>query len=63
MSTPFSATMDQLMLGQIALEAAERAERRAHRKKVLCTIGIVAIAMLVGSYLIGTGLLYLMPYE
>jgi hypothetical protein len=61
--TKFSATMDRLMLAQIALDAAEKRQRRARRKKNLATIGIVLIVTLTGAYLVGLGLLYLMPYN
>ena len=61
--TEFSNTMDRLMLGQIALDAAEKTQRRARRKKVFATIGIIAVATLIGSYFVGLGLLHLMPYE
>ena len=56
-----SATMDRLMQAWNELEACEKTGRRARRKKVLATVGIVLVVTFTTAYLVGIGLLHLMP--
>jgi len=63
MTTEFSANVDRLILAQNALEAVERAERRAYRMKAFATVAIGAIIVFVIAYLVGVGFLYLMPVK
>lgn len=59
--TEFSATMDQLMQAQNELEACEKAQRRARLTKVLANIGIIFVVGITSAWLVGVGLLSLMP--